>query len=179
MTQMYDYRTMESTALYTSNVSIRFYLTLLLILNGMQPAIEIKHFMLIGDHMSEILLKKILVVDDEKSILMTLSHLLRHVGVEVVVCSEVEQAEAALNIGNFDLVIADIRMSGVAGIEGLELLTYIKEHYATEVIIMTGYGTPEIEAEAYKRGAFHFFRKPIDPSELLGKVAELGIPVKL
>jgi len=128
--------------------------------------------------MSEKLLKKILVVDDEKPILMTLSHLLRTEGVEVVICSNVEEAEAALDSSRFDLVISDIRMSGVAGIEGLELLTYIKDRYATEVIIMTGYGTPEIEEEAYRRGAFHFFRKPIDTLELLNKVAELDIPVK-
>lgn len=128
--------------------------------------------------MSEILLKKILVVDDEKSILLTLSHLLRNEGVEVVVCSEVEEAEAALNNSHFDLVIADIRMSGVTGIEGLELLNFIKERFSTEVIIMTGYGTLEIELEAYARGACHFFRKPIDTMELLDKVAALGIPVK-
>lgn len=128
--------------------------------------------------MAETLLKKILVVDDEKSILLTLSHLLRNEGVEVVVCSEVEEAEAALNNGRFDLVIADIRMSGVTGIEGLELLNFIKERFSTEVIIMTGYGTPEIEQEAYARGAYHFFRKPVDTMELLDKVAALGIPVK-
>jgi len=128
--------------------------------------------------MAETLLKKILVVDDEKSILLTLSHLLRNEGVEIVVCSEVEEAEAALNNGHFDLVIADIRMSGVTGIEGLELLNFIKERFSTEVIIMTGYGTPEIEAEAYARGAYHFFRKPVDTMELLDKVAALGIPVK-
>jgi len=129
--------------------------------------------------MSEKLLRKILVIDDEKSILLTLSQLLRTEGVEVVVCAEVEEAEAAMSSGSFDLVLTDIRMSGIAGIEGLELLTYIKDHYATQVIIMTGYGTSEIEEDAYRRGAFHFFRKPIDTIELLTKVAELGIPVKL
>ena len=118
------------------------------------------------------------MVDDEKPILMTLSHLLRTEGVEIVICSKVEEAEAALDSSRFDLVISDIRMSGVAGIEGLELLTYIKDRYTTEVIIMTGYGTPEIEEEAYRRGAFHFFRKPIDTLELLNKVAELEIPVR-
>lgn len=128
--------------------------------------------------MPEKLLKKILVVDDEKSILLSLSQLLRTEGVEVVVCAEVEEAEAALSSGSFNLVLTDIRMSGIAGIEGLELLTYIKDQYSTEVIIMTGYGTTEIEEEAYRRGAFHFFRKPIDTIELLNKVAELGIPVK-
>ncbi len=123
-------------------------------------------------------LKKILVVDDEQSILLSLSYALRTEGVEVITCSEIEQAEEALENTRFDLVITDIRMSGVNGIEGLELLSYIKGRYRTEVIIMTGYGTDEIEAEAYRRGALHYFEKPIDIPELLKKVAEIGVPVK-
>ena len=79
---------------------------------------------------------------------------------------------------NFDLVITDIRMSGVNGIEGLELLSYIKARYRTEVIIMTGYGSDDIETEAYRRGAFYYFEKPVDIPELLKKVAEIDIPVK-
>ncbi len=90
-------------------------------------------------------LKKILIVDDEQSILLTLTHLLRVPGVEVLACNEIEQAEEALESSHFDLVIADIRMSGVNGIEGLELLSYVKQHFDTEVIIMTGFGTSEIE----------------------------------
>lgn len=124
-------------------------------------------------------LKKIMIVDDEKPILATLAHMLRNTGVEVVLCSEIEEAEEALKGSHFDLVIADIRMSGMTGIEGLELLRFIKQRYATEVIIMTGYATPEIEEEAYTLGALHFFRKPVDPVELLQKVALLGIPVRM
>lgn len=124
------------------------------------------------------LLKKIMIVDDEKAILLTLSHVLRHQGVEVVLCAAIEEAEEALKSSHFDLVIADIRMSGVSGIEGLELLSYIKQNFAAEVIIMTGYGSEEIEEEAYRRGAFHFFRKPLDIVELLQQVSLLGIPVK-
>ncbi len=124
------------------------------------------------------LLKKILIVDDEQSILLSLSHLLRAQGVEVLACSEIEQAEEALANSRFDLVIADIRMSGVNGIEGLELLSYIKDNFDTAVMIMTGYGSPEIEAEAYSRGAYFYFRKPLEINALLQKVSELGIPVK-
>lgn len=123
-------------------------------------------------------IKKILLVDDEPSILLSLSYLLKTENVEVIACNEVEEAEEALANTKFDLVIADIRMSGVNGIEGLELLSYIKEHFDTNVMIMTGYGSPEIEAEAYARGACRYFKKPLDISELLEKVAELGIPVR-
>lgn len=123
-------------------------------------------------------LKKILIVDDEQSILLSLSYVLKVEGVEVLACNEIEQAEEALANSHFDLVIADIRMSGLNGIEGLELLSYIKQRFTTEVIIMTGFGTPEIEAEAYKRGACHYFRKPIEIPMLLVEVAKLGIPVR-
>lgn len=123
-------------------------------------------------------LKKILIVDDEQSILLSLSYVLKVEGVEVLACNEIEQAEEALSNSHFDLVIADIRMSGINGIEGLELLSYIKQHFTTEVIIMTGFGTPEIEAEAYKRGASQYFRKPIEIPVLLDTVAKLGIPVR-
>ncbi len=122
--------------------------------------------------------KKIMIVDDEPSILLSLSYALKAEGVEVITCNEIEQAEEALEDTRFDLVIADIRMSGVSGIEGLELLSYIKKRYATEVIIMTGYGSDEIEAEAYRRGALCYFSKPVDIEELLNHVAAIGIPVR-
>lgn len=123
-------------------------------------------------------LKKILLVDDEQSILLSLTHLLKIPGVEVIACNEIEQAEEALINSHFDLVIADIRMSGVNGIEGLELLSYVKQHFDTEVIIMTGFGSAEIEADAYRRGAYHYFKKPIEIKELMQRVSSLGIPVR-
>jgi len=122
--------------------------------------------------------KKILIVDDEQSILLSLKHLLAIPGVEVITCTEIEQAEEALANSHFDLVIADIRMSGVDGIEGLELLSYVKQNFATEVIIMTGFGTADIEADAYRRGAYHYFKKPIEIKDLMQRVSSLGIPVR-
>ena len=123
-------------------------------------------------------LKKILIVDDEQSILLSLTHLLKMPGVEVIACNAIELAEEALSSSHFDLVIADIRMSGVNGIEGLELLSYVKQHFDTEVIIMTGFGSPEIEEDAYLRGAYHYFKKPIEIKDLMQRVSSLGIPVR-
>ena len=128
--------------------------------------------------MNDKAMKKIMIVDDEQSILLSLFHALKTDGVEVLTSNEMEQAEAALEITHFDLVIADIRMSGVSGIEGLELLTYIKQRFDTEVIIMTGYGSEEIESEAYRRGALRYFSKPVDVVELLKQVDSIGIPTK-
>jgi DNA-binding NtrC family response regulator len=123
-------------------------------------------------------MKKILIVDDEQSILLSLSYALKMEGVEVITCNEIEQAEEALGSTHFNLVIADIRMSGVNGIEGLELLSYIKRNFHTEVIIMTGYGDEATESEAYRRGALSYFSKPVDIAELLRRVDSIGIPVK-
>jgi len=122
--------------------------------------------------------KKIMIVDDEPSILLSLSYALKTDGVEVITCNAIEQAEDSLENSRFDLVIADIRMSGVNGIEGLELLSYIKQRHDTEVIIMTGYGNDTIEAEAGRRGALHYYKKPVDIGDLLARVAAIGIPVK-
>jgi DNA-binding NtrC family response regulator len=126
----------------------------------------------------EVNMKKILIVDDEPTILLTLSHLLSNKETNVITTSRMEEAEEALSRYVFDLVLADIRLSGMYGIEGLELLSFVKKmHPETEVIIMTAYGTNEIKEEAYKRGAFYYYEKPIDLTHLVTKVQALGISV--
>ncbi len=123
-------------------------------------------------------MKKILIVDDEPTILMTLSHLLSSKESVVITSSRIEEAEEALARYTFNLVIADIRLSGMYGIEGLELLSFIKKiSPTTEVIIMTAYGSDEIRDDAYGRGAFYYYEKPIDIAHLIAKVQTLGIPV--
>lgn len=123
--------------------------------------------------------KRILIVDDEPTILLTLSYALRSKDVEVVTASRLEPAEEALKRAAFDLVIADVRMSGMLGEEGLELLTYIKRYWpATKVIIMTAHGSEEVQQNAIERGATHYYQKPVDIRELMRKIEELGIPLK-
>jgi len=123
-------------------------------------------------------MKKILIVDDEPTILMTLSHLLSSKDSVVITSNRIEEAEEALARYTFNLVIADIRLSGMYGIEGLELLSFIKKiSPTTEVIIMTAYGSDEIRDDAYGRGAFYYYEKPIDIAHLISKVQTLGIQV--
>ncbi len=124
--------------------------------------------------------KRILIVDDEPTILLTLSYALRSNSVEVITASRLEPAEEALSRYSFDLVIVDIRMSGILGIEGLELLSYIKRFWPkTEVIVMTAHGSSEIKEEAYGRGANYYYEKPVDIMELADRVRSMGIPVKV
>lgn len=123
--------------------------------------------------------RRILIVDDEPTILLTLSYTLRTDGVEVITASRLEPAEEALSRYAFDVVVVDIRMSGILGIEGLELLSYIKRNWPkTEVIVMTAHGTEEIRKEAYDRGASFYYDKPIDIRELSALMRRLGVPVK-
>lgn len=123
-------------------------------------------------------MKRILIVDDEPSILLSLSHLFGNENVAVITSTKMEDAEEALGMYVFDLVIADIRLSGVYGIEGLELLSYVKEiSPMTKVIIMTAYGSNEMREIAYDRGAYHYYEKPIDVGDLVEKVNNCGIPV--
>jgi DNA-binding NtrC family response regulator len=123
--------------------------------------------------------KRLLIVDDEPTILLTLSYALRSEAVEVMTASRLEPAEEALFRYFFDAVIVDIRMSGILGVEGLELLSYIKRNWPkTEVIVMTAYGSDEIKKEAYDRGARYYYDKPVDIRELAELMRGLGLPVK-
>jgi DNA-binding NtrC family response regulator len=125
-------------------------------------------------------MKKVLIVDDEASILLSLSHLLSNEEVVVISCSRIEEAEEAINRYAFDLVIADIRLSGVYGVEGLELLSYIKRTSpGTAVITMTAYGSDDMKDSAFRRGAYHYYEKPIDMDDIIQRVGGLGIPVTM
>jgi DNA-binding NtrC family response regulator len=119
--------------------------------------------------------RRVLIVDDEPTIQLTLSYALRGAGYEVVTASRLESAEAALERYPFDVVIADIRMSGILGVEGLELLTYIKRRWPhTTVIIMTAYGSEELRKDAFARGAAYYYDKPIDITDLTNRLKEMA-----
>lgn len=123
-------------------------------------------------------IKRILIVDNELTILLTLSHILRKDEVRVMTSRKFETAEEALKRYFFDLVITDISILGMHGIEGMELCSYIKDKSPkTEVIIMSANCSDEMREEAYKRGAYYYFEKPINIYHLLRECKGLGIPV--
>lgn len=123
--------------------------------------------------------KRILVVDDEKTILLSLAYALKSDGVEVITCNRTEWAEKALQGYYFDLVITDIRLSKTGSDEGLDILEFTKKrHPNAKVIVMTAYGTDEIRERARELGADHYFDKPIDLDLLLQTVTRLGVPLK-
>ncbi len=111
-------------------------------------------------------MSKILVVDDETTIIEVLRKLLVRNGHQVETATEGEEALKKLKEGVFDLMITDVRLPG--GIDGFELLRQGKElqsHMA--VIVITAYADVDSAVEAIKRGAFHYIAKPFKFEELL------------
>lgn len=114
---------------------------------------------------------KILIAEDEE---ITLKHLLstfQKEGYEVSGFSNGLKALEGIKEENFDVLIADIKMPGLTGIE---LLEKIKEkNIETEVIIITGYGSIDSAVAAVKKGAYDYITKPFDLDEMLFKVKKI------
>ncbi len=114
---------------------------------------------------------KILVVDDSPLTLEVLQRNLEGAGYAVFTASSVEQAIAGLEQNLVDLVVTDIKMPKVSG---LELLKYVKENLKdTEIMIITGYPSVRGAVEAVKDGAEDYLVKPFTDEELLSTVSRL------
>jgi len=108
---------------------------------------------------------RILVVDDELSIVEVLKALLKREGYTVRTASDGEEALALLSKEDFDLMISDIRMKPMDGIELLRKARELHPHIA--VIMMTAYAAVETAVEAMKHGAFDYICKPFKIDQLL------------
>lgn len=108
---------------------------------------------------------KILLVDDEPSILSVLTTLLRKQNHEVTPASSGESAVQLIRANRFDLVLTDIRMEPVNGIQVLDIVR--KESPQTVVILLTGYGSIKTAVDAMKGGAFDYVTKPFKVDSLL------------
>jgi two-component system, NtrC family, response regulator PilR len=108
---------------------------------------------------------RILLVDDEASILTVLCTLLKGEGYEVVPVQGGDKARSVLTSGEFDLLISDIRMTPVDGMQLLRLAH--EECPRLPVVMLTAYGSVETAIEALKLGAFDYVTKPFRVDELL------------
>ncbi len=110
-------------------------------------------------------MSRILLVDDEPSILNVLSTLLKGEGHEAVPVRTGDKALELLRTEHFDLMISDVRMSPMDGIELLKQIR--KERGGLAVIMLTAYGSVETAVEAMRQGAFDYVTKPFKVDELL------------
>src|SRR5687768_891508 len=105
--------------------------------------------------------RRILIVDDEDLIVMAMRKYFEGLGFLVDGAYELEEAQALLANYKYDLVIADLRLTGIGGVEGLQIVADVHQRCAnTRVVLLSAYGTPEIERESYNRGADAFLHKP-------------------
>jgi DNA-binding response OmpR family regulator len=118
---------------------------------------------------------RMLVVDDEEPILFAIREYFEPLGYAVDCARELEEAEALLSHIHYGLLIADLRLSGIQSNEGLELIRFVRDRSPwTRVVVLTGYGSPEIEREALGRGVDAFLHKPRPLAELAAIVSSLS-----
>jgi two-component system response regulator HydG len=111
---------------------------------------------------------KILVVDDQRNMRTTLAMMLRGSGYDVDEAGDGTKGAELGATGAYDVVLTDLRMGTV---DGIEVLRIIKQKMPmTEVVVMTAYGTIESAVEAMRLGAFDYIQKPFTEQELLMKV---------
>jgi two-component system, NtrC family, response regulator HydG len=108
--------------------------------------------------------RRILVVDDERNQRLTLSHILTEEGFDVVTAESGERAVRLCGEGRFDVVLLDVRLPGI---DGVETARRIRRTQDPLVILMSAYRVEQLELEALADGARAFLRKPIDPATLL------------
>lgn len=114
---------------------------------------------------------RVLVVDDELDIREALELVMRDAGWEVITADSGESALEAARGGHFDVVVTDYRMPGLSGAQTLQALKRLDPD--TRVIVATGYGSAEQEAECRAVGADDYVRKPFDLGDIVAAVARL------
>lgn len=112
--------------------------------------------------------KNILVVDDEKPQREIYETILSDAGYDVATASSGEAAIKFVNERRFDLILTDLKMTGMSGIELLQHVNTLDP--TTSVILITGHGTVDSAKEALRSGAFDFLEKPVDREPLLEAV---------
>ena len=121
---------------------------------------------------------RLLIVDDEEPILFALREFFKASGYSVSCAREIEEAEALLTNDHYDVVIADLRLTGTYGTEGLELVQFIKDRCPrVSVILLTAYGSIDIEARAKYLGVDRFLHKPLallDVARIVDELVEKG-----
>jgi DNA-binding NtrC family response regulator len=106
----------------------------------------------------------ILVVDDDTALLRSLKEILAAEAYEVTTADNGEEGLQCLKEQAFDLVLSDLALPGL---DGMELLKYLgREQPGCPCIIITGYGTITNAVSAMRQGAYDYFTKPVDPTEL-------------
>src|SRR5512146_2566950 len=112
---------------------------------------------------------KILVVDDEANVLLTVAAILEQEGYDVDSAGGGEHAIQAIRSTHYDLVLTDLKMPAVDGLAVLEEVR--KRSPATVTVMMTGYGSVDSALEAVQRGAYEYLLNPAEVADLKAAVS--------
>ena len=120
---------------------------------------------------------RVLVVDDDEPHAEAVAESLKRVGYECVVATSGREGLRQIEEQNFDIVITDLIMEGVGG---LEILAKAKSELPdAEVVILTGHGTIKTAVTAMQAGAMHYLTKPLDIGELRAVVEKASQTLRL
>lgn len=107
---------------------------------------------------------KILVLDDEQIVLDSVTRVLEEENYETVTCRRGEEAVEALKGGGFDILITDLKMPGMDGLQAMEALADVDPDLS--MIMLTAYSTVDSAVKAMKLGAVDYIKKPFTPDQL-------------
>jgi len=114
---------------------------------------------------------RILIVDDEKNIRLTLSQALASLPAEVETASDGKEALQKVETGQFSLILLDLRMPEMGGMDVLRKLR--DDRPEIPIVIITAHGNVESAVDAMKLGAIEFIQKPFGPDEIRGLVRKI------
>lgn len=105
--------------------------------------------------------RNLLVVDDEESICFSMREYFSRHGFHVDTASEMEEAEGLIRATDYKVIIQDLRLGLTRHPDGLEIIKLVhKSNPETRIVVLTSYGSREVEDEARRAGADAFLRKP-------------------
>lgn len=105
--------------------------------------------------------RTLLVVDDEESICFSMREYFSQHGFKVDTASEMEEAEGLIKATDYKVIIQDLRLGLTRHPDGIEIIKLVhKRNPETRIVVLTSYGSKEVEEEARRAGADAFLRKP-------------------
>ncbi len=117
---------------------------------------------------------RVLVVDDQEPILFAIRDYLTSQGFEVDTVTDAPGAKGLLSQSFYAAVVADLRLSGTGGMEGLDILRFVKERSpTTAAVLLTAYRSPTVDYEARQCRADAVLGKPTPLAALAGLLSEL------
>jgi DNA-binding NtrC family response regulator len=121
-------------------------------------------------------MKRVLLADDEESLLLAFRKLLQGPGMVIDTSQTLTDAQKLIHKYSYDIIIADLRLTGTVEMEGLSIVSDAKKLYPNvNIIILTAYGDSKIRERVKNAGVSYFFEKPVSVLQIKKLFTELGI----